>query len=71
MPWLLWRQLEQKNNLNVSTNKIAKKTHTKDKLYQTFKLTKLHVDQDNCRQAQNTVQNLIRIKRKIHFLKKK
>ena len=40
--------------MNASTNKIAKKTHTKDKLYQTFKLTKLHVDQDNYRQAQNT-----------------
>ena len=38
---------------------IANEIHTRDKLYKRSKLTKLHVDEEIYKQAQNIVQNLI------------
>ena len=49
---------------------IAEKIHTRDKLYKKFKSTKLHVDEEIYKEAQNTVQNLIRKKKKAYFEEK-
>ena len=49
---------------------IAEEIHKRDKLYKTFKLTKLHVDDDLYREARNAVQNLIRKKKKAYFEEK-
>ena len=46
---------------------IAEKIHTRDKLYKKFKSTKLHVDEEIYNKARNTVQNLIRKKKKAYF----
>ena len=53
---------EHKNTNNTSEwfdVEIAGKIHIHGKLYKIFKLTKLHVDEDICKKAQNVVQNLI------------
>ena len=49
---------------------IAEKIHTRDKLYKKFKSTKLHVDEEIYKEARNTVQNLIRKKKKAYFEEK-
>ena len=49
---------------------IADKIHTRDKLYERFSLTKLHVDEEIFKEAQNVVQNLIRKKKKAYFEEK-
>ena len=46
---------------------IAEKIHTRDKLHKKFKSTKLHVDEEIYKEARNTVQNLIRKKKKAYF----
>ena len=43
------------------------KIHTGDKLYEKFKLTKLHADRDIFKEARNTVQSLIRKQKKTYF----
>ena len=50
--------------------KITEKIHTRDKLYQKFKLTKLHIDEETYREARNSFQNLIRKKKKAYFEEK-
>ena len=49
---------------------IAEKIHTRDKIYKKFKSTKLHVDEEIYKEARNTVQNLIRKKKKAYFEEK-
>ena len=49
---------------------IAEKIHTRDKLYKKFKSTKLHVDEEIYKEAQNTVQNLIGKNKKAYFEEK-
>ena len=49
---------------------IAEKIHTRDKLYKKFTSTKLHVDEEIYKEVQNTVQNLIRKKKKAYFEEK-
>ena len=49
---------------------IAEKIHTRDKLYKKFKSKKLHVDEEIYKEARNTVQNLIRKKKKAYFEEK-
>ena len=49
---------------------IAEKIHTTDKLYKKFKSTKLHVDEEIYKEVRNTVQNLIRKKKKAYFEEK-
>ena len=46
---------------------IANEIHTRDKLYKRSKLTKLHVDEEIYKEAQNIVQNLIWKKKKPYF----
>ena len=47
---------------------LAEKIHTRDKLYKKFTSTKLHVDEEIYKEVQNTVQNLIRKKKKAYFV---
>ena len=49
---------------------IAQKIHTRDKLSKKFKSTKLHVDEELYKEVWNTVQNLIRKKKKAYFEEK-
>ena len=49
---------------------IANKIHTCDKLNKRFKLTKLHIDEEIYKEAQNLVQNLIRTRKKTYFEEK-
>ena len=49
---------------------IPEEIHKRDKLYEKFKLTKLHLDEDLFREAWNAVQNLIRKKKKPYFEEK-
>ena len=55
-----FRTVRVKNNTSKwFDGEIADKIHTCDKLYKRFKLTKLHVDEEIQKEAQNVVQNLI------------
>ena len=49
---------------------IAEKIHTRDKLHEKIKSTKLHVDEEIHKEARNTIQNLIRKKKKAYFEEK-
>ena len=49
---------------------IAEKIHTRDKLYKKFKSTKLHIDEEIYKEVRNTVQNLLRKKKKAYFEEK-
>ena len=49
---------------------IAEDIHKRNKLYKKFNLTKLHVDEDIYREAQNAIQNLFRKKKKAYFEEK-
>ena len=49
---------------------IAEKIHTRDELYKKFKSTKLHIDEEIYKEVRNTVQNLLRKKKKAYFEEK-
>ena len=49
---------------------IAGKIHLGDKLHKKFKSTKLHVDKEIYKERRNTVQTLIRKKKKAYFEEK-
>ena len=46
---------------------IKEKISDRDKLFKTFKKSRLHVDKDNYKEARNEVQKLIRTKKKAYF----
>ena len=46
---------------------IMEKISDRDKLFKTFKKSRLHVDKDNYKEARNEVQKLIRTKKKAYF----
>ena len=67
----LFKTVRIKNNASEwFDGEIAEKIHTRDKLYKKFKSTKLHVDEEIYKEARNTVQNLIRKKKKAYFEEK-
>ena len=57
----------RKNSSQWFNGEIAEKMHTRDKLYKKFKPKKLLVDEEIYKEARNTVQNLIRKKKKAYF----
>ena len=66
-----FKRVRIKNNASEwFDGEIAEKIHTRDKLYKKFKSTKLHVDEEIYKEARNTVQNLIRKKKKAYFEEK-
>ena len=48
---------------------IMGKITKRDKLFKKQKKSRLHADKDNCKEARNEVQELIRTKRKAYFEK--
>ena len=57
----------RENSSQWFDGEIAEKIHTRNKLYKKFKPKKLHVDEEIYKEARNTVQNLIRKKKKAYF----
>ena len=66
-----FKTVRVKNNISEWFDReIADTIHTRDTLYRRFKLTKLPVDEEIYKEAQNVVQNLIRKKKKAYFEEK-